>query len=577
MKRLTLKKLIVISQSESKSLEVPFSAGLNIILGPNKTGKSSIIKSIFTSLGCDCPKIESDWKKLISTFILFFEAGVENYCVMRIGSNYSLFQVENDGNYICLIDTSHFHEFSNRLMDVLQVRMPCIDKNGKEFNITPPLLLRFQYIDQDEGWSDIGVAFQNMRYIKKWRENTNKYICGYLGDEYYDLVRDSLRLKAEIDENRTEYAHNESFVNRIGSIIDEQEMFSPTEVQEKLNGLLSSTEQLRRELFNLESELANVENTIFISKQQLKLAERNQEDNKKDANYAMSQGEAIVCPVCGMHYDNGLEQQLHIATEYATAENLVCYLAGEIRTNNAHMIALKRQQTQILETIQANEEAIQTYTQQLSYRSYYHDEGKRDVYRTCLHELEELQTMIDKLIGQKGIVDSQIKDLKSPKRAKEIRDSIIDYCGIVADQINLPRTFIKLKDFVQVVDKSGSDTPRLVYMYHIALYLYNLKRLPSPFNFLVIDTPNQQGQDESNLKRIFEPLELLQSTDGQVILGTERETGYEGKAANVIRFNEPRRCLTSQKYDDHINLVQELHELSIKWVHDTYSTEKATL
>lgn len=94
---------------------------------------------------------------------------------------------------------------------------------------------------------------------------------------------------------------------------------------------------------------------------------------------------------------------------------------------------------------------------------------------------------------------------------------------------------------------------------------------------MVIDTPNQQGQDESNLKRIFEPLELLQSTDGQVILGTERETGYEGKAANVIRFNEPRRCLTSQKYGDHINLVQKLHELSIKWAHDTYSTEKATL
>ena len=44
MKRLMIKKLIVISQSESRSLEVPFENGLNIILGGNKTGKSSIIK-----------------------------------------------------------------------------------------------------------------------------------------------------------------------------------------------------------------------------------------------------------------------------------------------------------------------------------------------------------------------------------------------------------------------------------------------------------------------------------------------------------------------------------------------------
>lgn len=73
MKRLTIKKLIVISQSESRSLEVPFENGLNIILGGNKTGKSSIIKSIFTTLGCECKRIESDWKKLISTYLLFFE------------------------------------------------------------------------------------------------------------------------------------------------------------------------------------------------------------------------------------------------------------------------------------------------------------------------------------------------------------------------------------------------------------------------------------------------------------------------------------------------------------------------
>lgn len=71
MKRLTIKKLIVISQIESRSLELPFKNGLNIILGGNKTGKSSIIKSIFTTLGCECKRIESDWKKLISYYLLF--------------------------------------------------------------------------------------------------------------------------------------------------------------------------------------------------------------------------------------------------------------------------------------------------------------------------------------------------------------------------------------------------------------------------------------------------------------------------------------------------------------------------
>ncbi len=96
MKRLMLKKLIVISQSESRSLEVPFEDGLNIILGGNKTGKSSIIKSIFTSLECECKRIESDWKKLISAYLLFFKYGEKHFCVVRQDKKFQIF--ENAGN-----------------------------------------------------------------------------------------------------------------------------------------------------------------------------------------------------------------------------------------------------------------------------------------------------------------------------------------------------------------------------------------------------------------------------------------------------------------------------------------------
>ena len=181
----------------------------------------------------------------------------------------------------------------------------------------------------------------------------------------------------------------------------------------------------------------------------------------------------LICPVCGAHYDNSIEQQLHIATEHATAENLVNFLEEEKAQVKKQLALLKSKRQHILSSIAVNEAQIQTYKQQLSYKTYFLDEGKRDVYLSCQQELQALQTEIDKMIGQKSIIDDRIQELKSPKRAKEIRQSIISYCGQVADQINLSRTFIKLKDFVQVIDKSGSDTPRLVYMYHVAMYLFS--------------------------------------------------------------------------------------------------------
>ena len=150
MKRLMIRKLIVISQSESRSLEVPFKKGLNIILGGNKTGKSSIIKSIFTTLGCECKRVEADWKKLVSTYLLFFKYGERQFCIVRQDKKFQIFEnINND--FSCIIETNAFHEYSNCLMDILEIKMPCISKDGKQFNITPPLLFRFQYIDQDEG------------------------------------------------------------------------------------------------------------------------------------------------------------------------------------------------------------------------------------------------------------------------------------------------------------------------------------------------------------------------------------------------------------------------------------------
>lgn len=59
---------------------------------------------------------------------------------------------------------------------------------------------------------------------------------------------------------------------------------------------------------------------------------------------------------------------------------------------------------------------------------------------------------------------------------------------------------------------TGSETPWLVYMYQSALYLYNLDRAHSSFNFYVVDTPNQQRQDTE---------ELFLSDKGQVIVGAK--------------------------------------------------------
>ena len=573
MKRLIIKKLIVISQSESRSLEVPFENGLNIILGGNKTGKSSIIKSIFTALGCECKRIETDWKKLISDYLLFFEYGKKQYCIVRQGKKFQIF--ENIGlTYSCIIETEVFHEYSNCLMDILEINMPCISKEAKLFNVTPPLLFRFQYIDQDEGWNKIADSFSNVAYITNWKANTNKFVCGYLDNTYYELQAQKAEHILTKDDKKKELNYNQNFVSIITATLTKTENIQSVEdVTLKIEALLSKAEKFRKLLFSYNAEMTVLENDIYINQHKLHIVERNLIETKKDIEFAMDQEDKLVCPICGSLYCNGLDEQLNITSDYTHCEKLIAELKNSISINSQKLDELKKKRNVISLEIQSIEHKIQQSQELLSYSSFYKNKGQYEIYESCKEQLDLIQREIDSYVSEIAIIEEKINQKKSKERSKEIRDDITEYCRILANAINLPKTFIKLRDFVQVINRTGSETPRLVYMYQSALYLYNLNRAYSPFNFFVVDTPNQQGQDSDNLQSIFESLKLFLSEEGQVIVGTERETGLENQANNIIKLNEKRRCLNDLRYIEHIQLLQSLQKCAIKWCAENYKNQ----
>ena len=573
MKRLMIRKLIVISQSESRSLEVPFEKGLNIILGGNKTGKSSIIKSIFTTLGCECKRVEADWKKLVSTYLLFFKYGERQFCIVRQDKKFQIFEnINND--FSCIIETNAFHEYSNCLMDILEIKMPCISKDGKQFNITPPLLFRFQYIDQDEGWSKIADSFKNIAYIKDWKANTNKYVCGYLDDSYYALQAQKAEHILERDDKKKELNYNQNFVSRITSTLTRiEDIESVEDVTTDIELLLAKAEELRKLQFSYNAEMTVLENDIYINQHKLHIVEHNLIETKKDIEYAMTQEDELICPFCGTIYSNGINEQLNITSDYAHCENLIAELKSSISVATKELEELKNKYNDVSVEIQSIEQKVQNTQELLSYSSFYKSKGQFEIYESCKRQLDVLQGEINSCVSKIAITDEKINEKKSKERSKDIREDIERYCRTLADAINVPKTFIKLRDFVQVINRTGSETPRLVYMYQSALYLYNLERAYSPFNFYVVDTPNQQGQDTENLGSIFKSLELFLSDEGQVIVGTERETGMEEKASNVIKLTGKRRCLNNINYKKHIELLEKLQKTAISWVADNHNIQ----
>ena len=502
---------------------------------------------------------------MISTYLLYFEYGDEQYCVLRCGKEFSIMKEEKN-NYTCVINTEKFQLFCDKLMEIFEVNMQCVISNNSEIiNVTTPLLFRFQYIDQDDGWSDIGNEFKNVRYIKDWKGDTNKFITGYLNNDYYKLKAKKIQLSNDKEEKLKELKSNEMFVNSISHDLKKKsqlenlnQLNTVDDVQKKLIKLRNDTDDLRKKEYSIKEKMIKLDNNIFMKKIELNNIYKNIEETQKDISFAMEQDEEIICPICGTKHKNSLNEQLNLSAGLENSEKLRNILEDKINDFKEQLMNFNNEYEDIKNKILKNEELIKDSKEMLSYEELYKNKGKYELYNKCKQELVKIESKYKNLIGEIGALDEQIKEIKSKKRKNEITMQLKDKCKTFAEKINLPSTYIKFRDLVQVIDHTGSETPRLVYMYQSALYLYNLERGGN--------TPNQQGQDEDNLECIFKSMELLLSNKGQVIVGTERKTGLEEKANNIINLSTKRKCLNSEKYNEHINQLQSYQQIITEYI-----------
>jgi AAA15 family ATPase/GTPase len=120
-KQLTIKKIMIISRTEESSIEIPLSRGLNIILGENKTGKSSLIKTIFYSFGCEV-KFDEDWEKLNKRSFIIFCVGNIDYLLERQDNTYYLFKVIEDIESYIFEGSYTFSDFSRKFLELFNIK-----------------------------------------------------------------------------------------------------------------------------------------------------------------------------------------------------------------------------------------------------------------------------------------------------------------------------------------------------------------------------------------------------------------------------------------------------------------------
>lgn len=97
--------------------------------------------------------------------------------------------------------------------------------------------------------------------------------------------------------------------------------------------------------------------------------------------------------------------------------------------------------------------------------------------------------------------------------------------------------------------ETGSEQPRLLLAYVLAL-ADTIQKFTTAFTApLVIDSPVQQEQDMSNAPAIIRQVISDRPNGGQTIIGTISLHGNKPQNAKIITFTDNRSVLRASEYD----------------------------
>jgi hypothetical protein len=549
MKRLRFLEVMIMSQIEKKGTRVKFHPQSNLIIGKNDTGKSSLVKSLFRAFGAETEN-HPRWKSAKVSILLKFAIDRDEYSVLRFGDLYSFF--DKNGNILHSFN-SVTNEIAPFLSEIIDFKLKLPDKHGKI--ITPPPAYYFLpfYIDQDQGWTGNWSSFENLGQLSNWRKNVAEYHTGIRPNEYYELLNKANNLSGSISEKNGELRIHSNILRKV----DENNRDTDFDIDVKaflseIESLLIECEKLKEREDALKTILSDLYNKRIHLEAQIKLVENSHGELIADFNYANKEiGDSVECPICGATYENSFSERFAIAQD----ENRCFELLQQLRND---LVDIDRKISSEKQSFQGNSlevkrisELLEIKKSKIRFQEIIETEGKREVKKILKNDIQEKQNEIMSSEGELGNIKKNLKLFDKNEKRTTILVKYLDYMRSSLFELGVHN--LDEKSYRRIdskISEIGSDRPRALLAYFYSIIKIMVEFSSSAFCPIVIDSPNQQDQDDDNLLKMLNFITKHKPADSQLILASAdvgREIPFKG---NRIELSHKDSLLSSEHFKE---------------------------
>jgi hypothetical protein len=558
MKNLRFEKLELLSLVERTARTIEFHPKLTVIKGPNDVGKSSVIKSLYWAFGAAPKSIHRKWNEAKVKALVTFTIDGSRHSILRSGDTIAVFD-DQDQLLICTRNITK--ELGPFIADKLRFGLVFSNRQGDP-EIPPPAFafLPF-YVNQEGGWEKPFNSFDYLGQYTDFKNSVIDYHSGILGNEYYELAAEKRKLKLEQDVLAGERRTIGKAVAKLGLEAD----FSGLELtiadhEEAIEGLLTRLKGIREIRQRRAVQLAAVLDQRSSLDSQVRVARQAISELEKDAKFAASLEVAeILCPTCGTVHQNDFANRFGILDDREACFEFLTRSHQEMRKLSEGVLKAQLDLRDADKAIAEIQGQLDEKLGAVSLRDVIEMQGRRAAAELFVDQLSEL----DKQIGEMSSRITEIEDKQETFKDKKRREKIESFYAQLMLRY-LHRLDVAAIDHATVskingrISDTGSDQPRAVLAYDLALLktIYEFKgSFTAP---MVLDSPNQQDQDEANVAEMIKLIISERPENGQTILATVSMHGVEVEDGSVLEFDQKLTVLKGEEFDTMNNRMHPL-------------------
>ncbi|MSS59529.1 hypothetical protein FYJ51_11560 [Erysipelotrichaceae bacterium Oil+RF-744-GAM-WT-6] len=560
MNGMFFKNILVADVQEKTARFVDFKPGLNVITSSdNHVGKSSIVKSLYHTLGAEV-NFDARWSKDTKINLVTIDVDGTEYQIARFLKRFAVFK----GEELLLLTDSVTKELAPMLGQMFDFSVYLAEKEGNRKVVQAPPVFTFMpyYIDQDKGWSALYNSFEKMdQFSKPERSKSIYFHLGIYTKARIELQAKKNQLKDDIEELKQK--ENELRVT-IKSLSDEVNHLIPAENIDELEkqlrlpkkdieDLVQRAGRVRNQIQELQTGLQQHEYQLDVISQyqQIKPQIEDETENKKGLH---------VCPNCGYEFDDELDELVRSNYSQSNEEYLKSQINLIIDNIKKELKTAEDSYVSLMAELKNKEKAYDE--SQDAYNAYLRYKGLGDTLKK--YQLDLAKNHIDQSDKQDEIKEID-KELKKTPDKKEIENDYVSH---------VKRNIIHFGVWDQAYDKKikllsglqgqGSLTPKIILSQFIGLFqtMDDLKRSIIRFPF-VVDSPRNMESSERSSEEILNEIVTIDYLP-QIIVATVDYDKFhvcDGGKANKVYLSKQFHVLEKDQYKKHSYTIEGLYDL----------------